>query len=234
MPQQRLPSKLLKRLAGALLPQSCVLCLADSGTNNLCQECAAELPWARAPRCPVCAIPTPQGLQCGACLKQPPAFDHTVAAWWYQWPLDRLIPAYKYAGQLVLSQGLADGLLAQARQTEQPHALLAMPLHPDRLRERGFNQSLELAKRLARELALPLLKDNVIRTRLTPPQASLPLEDRHKTIRGVFQAKGDVAGLHIALVDDVMTSGASLNELAKTLKAAGAQRVDCWILARTI
>ncbi|HEY9101517.1 ComF family protein [Chitinimonas sp.] len=234
MLKQRKPAKLFTRLAGALLPQSCVLCLADSGEASVCQGCAAELPWATAPRCPVCAIPTPQGLHCGACLKQAPAFDHTVAAWWYQWPLDRLIPAYKYAGQLGLTSSLADGLLAQARQADRPQALLAMPLHPDRLRERGFNQSYELAKQLASALDLPLLQNNVVRTRLTPPQASLPLEERHKAIRGVFQAAGDVTGQHIALVDDVMTSGASLHELAKTLKAAGASRVDCWILARTI
>ncbi|GAB3251438.1 ComF family protein [Chitinimonas naiadis] len=183
--------------------------------------------------CPRCAIPTPQGNLCGACMQSPPSFDSTSAAWLYAWPVDRLIPAYKYAGQLVLTKPLAAGLIAKAKAAVRPDALLAMPLHPTRLRERGFNQSHELARQLSRALDLPLLSDAVVRTRLTPPQASLPLDERHKAIRGVFQVQADVTGRHLALVDDVMTSGASLNELAKTLKAAGARQVDCWVLART-
>jgi ComF family protein len=221
-------------LLAHLLPQSCLLCGADSGTAALCAPCHQDLPWLPLGRCPVCALPTPQGNVCGQCLKAPPAFDTTIAAWAYQWPLDRLIPAWKYRNELTLTTPLGDGLLRAATlAADRPAMLIPMPLHPTRQRERGFNQSHELARMLGRRLGLPVAPAVVERTRLTPPQASLPWDQRQKAIRNAFRVCGEVVGQHIALVDDVMTTGASLHELAKALKTAGAQRVDCWVLART-
>jgi len=217
-----------------LLPQSCLLCGSDSGAHGLCPPCHTSLPWHDGPQCPVCAIPTPQGDTCGSCIKTPPAFDGTLAAWRYGWPLDRLIPAYKYRGQLALTHSLSEGLIQTCETTGRPDLLLAMPLHPTRLRERGFNQSHELARLLARRLSVPVSSRLVARIKLTPPQASLPHDERHRAIRGAFEVTGAVTGQHIALVDDVMTTGASLNELARVLKAAGARRIDCWVLARTV
>lgn len=214
------------------MPQVCSLCGNDSGNRGICQPCNDELPWTSA-NCTICALPLPQSTVCGSCLKTPPAFDHTIAAWRYEWPLDRLIPAYKYRGKLVLATSLAQGLAVSITNDDRPDLLVAMPLHAKRLRERGFNQSSVLAQRLAGDLGIPHRHDVVTRIKLTPPQASLSVMERHKQLRGAFRCDADVAGLHIAIVDDVMTSGASLNELAKVLKAAGAARVDCWVLART-
>lgn len=112
--------------------------------------------------------------------------------------------------------------------------IIPMPMHHARLKERGFNQALELARIISKKTQLRLDYSACQRTRLTPPQASLPLKERIKNIRGVFSCQQDLRGLHIAIVDDVMTTGASLNELAKTLKQAGAAHVECWVIARTL
>ena len=224
----------MRALLDHLMPQSCLLCGAHSQANPLCPPCTAELPALPERRCTICAIPTPTGAICGDCLKTPPAFDASLAAWEYRWPIDRLVPAFKYGEQLTLGAALAQGLAHAIAGADRPDILLPMPLHPKRQRERGFNQSLELAKYLAKTLNLPLADQMVQRVKLTPPQASLPLEARHKAIKGAFEVAGDVKDRHIALVDDVMTSGASLNELAKTLKRAGAARVDCWVAARAL
>lgn len=225
---------MLARIVDHALAQSCVLCGAPSGATALCAPCHDELPWLSLLRCPVCALPTPQGGVCGTCLADAPAFDATVAAWAYGWPLDKLIPAWKYHGELSLSGALADGLGRQAALVaDRPDVLLPMPLHDQRQRERGYNQAGELAKRLGRRLKLPVDERLVERVKLTPPQASLPWDERRRAIRNAFAVRGDVVGQHLAVVDDVMTTGASLHELAKTLKLAGARRVDCWVLART-
>ncbi|WP_157461896.1 ComF family protein [Chitinimonas koreensis] len=222
------------RLLDLLLPQACLLCAADAAADGWCAGCRAELPWLTTSRCPVCALPTPQGERCGACLRSPPAYAATVAAWAYRWPLDRLIPAFKYGHDLALAHPLADGLARAAATAERPELLVAMPLHPARLRERGFNQSQLLAQRLATALGLPLDRHAVRRIKDTPPQASLPWDERRRSIRGAFAVADGLAGRHVALVDDVMTTGASLDELARSLLAAGAVRVDCWVAARAL
>jgi len=109
-----------------------------------------------------------------------------------------------------------------------------MPMHDERLKQRGFNQALEIARLISKNRQIELDSISCRRTRLTPPQASLPLKDRIKNIRGAFECNKNLQGLHIALIDDVMTTGASLNELAKTLKQAGAAHVECWVIARTL
>lgn len=156
----------------------------------------------------------------------------------YAWPLDRLIWSYKYRGDVALAKPLGRWLAQSLKDAhidiQPPDCLLAMPLHRQRQQERGFNQSLQLAKCLHDQLRIPLSTALAERRKLTPPQASLPWAERRKCLRGAFTAGDGVAGLHIAIVDDVMTTGASLDELATTLLKAGARRVDCWVLARTI
>lgn len=112
--------------------------------------------------------------------------------------------------------------------------IIPMPMHNARLKERGFNQALELARIISKNRQIKLDYTASKRIRLTPPQASLPLKERIKNIRGVFSCQQNLQGLNIAIVDDVMTTGASLNELAKTLKEAGAAHVECWVIARTL
>ena len=218
-----------------LLPaQPCLLCGASSHDGICCAACAAELPRFTAQHCPVCALPTLAGSVCGECLRQPPPFDHAVAAFSYNFPLDKLVQALKFRDHLVLVDFLADALAE--RVTTRPDRLLALPLHPTRLRERGFNQSLLLARRLARRLGIPLLPDACERVRNTPPQSSLPWKERDKNMRQAFVCKpdADVRGKHVAIVDDVMTTGASIGELARALKQAGASEVSAWVIARTL
>ena len=161
-------------------------------------------------------------------------FDHTVAAYSYSFPLDKLIQALKFREHLILVDFLADALAR--RVLTQPNYIVAMPLHPVRLRERGFNQSLLLARRIARRLDIPLLADLCERVRNTPPQSSLPWKERDKNMRQAFNCKerDDLRGKHIAIVDDVMTTGASTGELARALKLAGAREVSVWVVARTL
>ncbi|MEW5892181.1 MAG: ComF family protein [Pseudomonadota bacterium] len=225
----------------AQLGQSCLLCGADVPNTNgpaapLCPGCLADLPRLATPRCPVCALPTALGEVCGGCLRHPPAFDATHAAYRYAYPLDALLQHYKYGQGLHLAGFLAEQLAAEIATglDTRPDLVIPMPLHPRRLQERGYNQAGEIAKRLARRLDLPVALTACTRAKDAPPQASLPLKERRKNIRGAFECRMDLAGKRIALVDDVMTSGASLDELAKTVKKAGAVEVRAWVVARTL
>ena len=184
--------------------------------------------------CPVCALPTLSGAVCGECLRQPPPFDHTQAAFSYNFPVDKLIQALKFSERLILVNYLADALAERA--DTKPDCLVALPLHPSRLRERGFNQSLLLARRISQRLDIPLLPDACERVRNTPPQSGLPWKERDKNMRQAFACKPgtDLQGRHVAIVDDVMTTGASIGELARALKQAGAAEVSAWVIARTL
>lgn len=218
-----------------ILPaQPCLLCGGDSHAGLCCAACDAELPRLIATHCPICALPTLAGEICGQCLKQPPPFDHTVAAFSYDFPLDKMVQALKFRERLVLVNYLADAVAQQVH--TRVDSLVALPLHPTRLRERGFNQSLLLARRIGHRLSIPLLADACERVRNTPPQSSLPWKERDKNMRLAFTCKptADVRGKHIAIVDDVMTTGASVGELARALKQAGASEVSAWVVARTL
>ncbi len=214
--------------------QPCLLCGALSHDGLCCAACEAGLPHLTAPHCPVCALPTAVGEVCGQCLKEPPHFDHTVAPFSYSFPVDRLIKALKFREQLILVNFLADAVAEQV--SLLPGRILALPLHPQRLRERGFNQSQLLAARLAQRLGVPLLTGACQRVRDTPPQSSLPRKERDKNMRHAFSVSSTdvIQGKHIAIVDDVMTTGASIGELAHTLKLAGASEVSAWVVARTL
>ena len=166
-------------------------------------------------------------------MNRTPAFDDSVAAFDYGFPVDVLIQQFKYSHQLALAPWLADRLLVCLSGIPLPQAALAMPLSRARLSERGFNQSLEIAKPLCRALGLSLLPHACERIRDTESQTTLPWKERAKNVRGAFACRENFAGKHIAIVDDVMTTGASVNELAKTLKKSGAGRVSAWVIART-
>jgi ComF family protein len=217
-----------------IFPHHCLLCGAASGRQSVCRACHADLPWLRQPRCPQCALPTPGGETCGTCLKHPPAFDHTHAALTYGFPLDRLIPRLKYHAQLSIVPALGNCLAESVATQPRPDCLIPMPLHPSRIRERGFNHATEIARVVARQLDLPLDTARCHRIRDTPPQMGLKHDARRRNVRGAFACSGAVAGMHIALIDDVMTTGTSLDELAATLKRAGAREVTCWAVARAL
>jgi ComF family protein len=224
----------IRSIFNQLIPRTCLLCGDATRTGHVCPACLTDLPWHAQPQCPQCATPTPQGQTCGACLKRPPAFDRTIAALRYVFPLDRLIPRLKYQGQLAIAPALGEWLARATEAAPVPDRLIAMPLHAARIRERGFNHATEIARDVAARQGLPLDLGSCRRIRDTPPQTGLKHDARRRNLRGAFACSGDVRGQHIALVDDVMTTGTSLDELAATLKQAGAREVTCWVAARTL
>lgn len=217
-----------------LFSQECLLCGAQAADGQLCPPCRADRPHHPQPACPVCALPTASGETCGACLKKPPAFDRTLAAFSYVFPVDAAIHAYKYAGNLTLLDFLAEPLIHLAAAQAPPDLLIPMPLHPARLKERGFNQAHEIAKLISGKLALPLDGRGCRRILDTRPQAALKFKERAGNLRGAFSCDVDLTGKQVALIDDVMTTGASLNELAKAVRAQGATQVSAWVVARTL
>ena len=227
-----------RRLLGGLWPARCLAC-AEPGRpgRDLCAACFDTLPWNRQ-ACARCAIPLPAvagaGPQaCGACLRKPPPVQATRAAFVYAAPLDRLLPRLKFHRDLAAGRLLSQLMVQGFADAERPQALLPVPLHRARLRERGYDQALELAKPLARALRLPLLPDALRRTRATVPQSRLDATHRKRNLRGAF-AVAPRARLpaHVALVDDVMTTGATLHAAAAALRRAGVARVDAWMCAR--
>ena len=173
------------------------------------------------------------GIVCGACLKRPPAFNRTLAAFSYGFPVDRLLHAFKYGANLALVDMLAQPLARLAAAQPRPDLLLPMPLHPARLKERGFNQSLEIAKPISSWLGIPLAADACRRTRDTPTQAGLKLRERRRNVRGAFACDLDLSGKSVAVLDDVMTTGATLDEISRALRRSGATTISAWVVART-
>jgi ComF family protein len=218
-----------------ILPaQPCVMCGSMSHNGLWCRACDAALPYLNAPHCPVCALPTHNGEVCGHCLAQPPLFTLATAVFGYAFPLDKLIQDMKYAEQLALAHAFAKKLVQAIDKSSLPDYVIAMPLHPAKLRERGFNQSLLLAATVARELKLKLLPNACRRVRDTPPQSALPWKERKKNVRNAFSCEMDLAGKRVALVDDVLTTGASLNALAEAVSKRGAIQISVWVVARTL
>ena len=220
------------KLRQALPAQPCLLCGASTQDDGWCAACNNSLPYLSSPHCPRCALPTPDGGVCGRCLKQAPHFDRSIAMFAYAFPVDQLVHALKYGEQLALARALAQRLAQRIE--HRPDLVLPMPLHPARLRERGFNQSLELARGMARTLDLPLHAEGARRIRDTTPQSTLPWKARKRNMRNAFTCDSDLAGRHVAIVDDVMTSGATLDELAHTLRRAGAREISAWVVARAL
>jgi len=225
-----------RRIAGRMT-QDCLLCGSTSSAAIICAACAPDLPRLLQPGCRRCARPLVSAATdqqtCGRCLAEPPHYDATRAAFLYEFPIDKLIQSFKYGHRLALGPYLGAALVALG---ERPAAdlIVPMPLHAARLRQRGFNQALELARPLAHAWQVPIDAGSCQRTRDTAAQAGLPLRERVKNIRGAFHCSTDFTGRRIVLVDDVMTSGASLDECARTLKLHGAVQVTVFVLARAL
>ncbi len=211
--------------------EDCLLCGAQGGPELLCPACIAELP-GLPESCPRCALPSPAAAVCGSCLNHPPHFDATLALWRYEFPCDKLVQALKYRARLALAGFFARALASWP--IPEVDLIVPMPLHPRRLAERGFNQALEIARGLARHRCRPIEPRGVLRVKDTLRQTELPYEERAKNVRGAFLCKLDLSGASVAVLDDVMTTGATLNELARALKRAGATRVENFVIARTV
>ncbi|MBS0496736.1 MAG: ComF family protein [Proteobacteria bacterium] len=214
--------------------KSCLLCGAIAG-GDFCPACYRDLPQLPASHCPVCLWPVPTNEICGNCLKKPPAFTRTLAALRYTFPADALIHALKYQTNLAIAPVLANLFIARLKTMEtMPDVIVPMPLHPIRLRERGFNQAMEISRTIAKQTGIALLPDGCSRIKHTLPQTGLPWKERQKNIRRAFSCRIDVSGKHVAIVDDVMTTGATLNELAQVLRRRGATEISNWVIARTL
>ena len=212
--------------------QDCLLCAAASGDRVVCAACEAALPVIAA-ACAGCAIPLPHGGRCGECLARPFAFDDAAACYEYRFPLDRLVCRFKYAGDLAVGRWLALQLAARVAHA-RPDLVVATPVTRRRLRERGFNQALELAKGVARRVGARCDIAGLAKPSETPAQSGLTRRERRANLRDAFRCDLDVAGLHVAVVDDVMTTGATLDAVASVLKRRGAARVSAWCVARTV
>ncbi len=226
----------LRAALRAVLPPRCLLCgNPGAGGRDLCAGCRADLQRNR-PCCTRCALPLESaGDLCGRCLRRTPPFDATWAPWRYGHPLDLLEARFKFHGDLAAGRVLAE-LLAEAAAADppaRPELVVCVPLHRQRLRERGYNQALELARPFARALGLPFAADVLVRTRATAAQTGLAAGARRRNLRDAFAiAAGRDLPAHVAVFDDVMTTGSTLAECARVLRLAGVQRVDAWALAR--
>lgn len=225
-------------LKNTLLPPRCPLC-AGSATHpaGCCHGCHVDLPWL-GPACPRCALPlAPEAPHCGNCLGNPPSADRTLAPLCYDFPIDRLLNGLKHHGQLSHAPVLARVLAAHVRETDTslPDCLVPVPLHAQRQRERGFNQAALLARELGRELGVPVRAGLLQRCRSTPSQQGLSGAERRRNLHDAFRvAQGVRLPRHIAVIDDVITTGSTLAEICRTLRAAGIAQVQTWAVARRL
>ena len=223
-----------QRLVNRLLPPHCLLCGARDAENHaLCLACLADMP-RNHPCCRRCGLPLAvSGDSCGDCQRHPRPWDSAWAPFRYAWPLNLLETRFKFSAHLASGRVLSQLWCDAGPPPAWPDLVLPVPLHPRRLRQRGYNQALELARPLARAWNLAIETQWLQRQRHTEPQSELDAVARRRNLRGAF-AVADQAELpaHVAVVDDVMTTGATLAECTRTLKRAGVQRVDVWALAR--
>ena len=227
----------VKNIQYRLFPATCVLCGCDvAGNLDLCADCRADLPRVLRP-CPRCGLPlaTETGGECGACITDPPAFTCTSVPFRYEDPVKHLIHALKFNRKLYVARVLGE-LMAEhyAQQGARPDVIMPVPLHTGRLRERGFNQALELARPVAAHLRIPISTHACVRTRGTAAQSDLPAEQRAKNVKGAFELRGPLKVRRVAIIDDVMTTGATVDELARVLIAGGVEDVQVWVCARAV
>ncbi len=220
-------------------PSLCAVC-EGWGAGRVCAACLERFAPV-LPRCRRCALEVPAGVAvCGSCLVAPPPFDAAFARVGYGYPWDRLIPAFKFREALDLAPVFAEAIAEACAGRDgdaAPLLVVPVPLSDARLRERGFNQAWELARRVAPRLGGHAERALLLRLRDTPHQIALPPGERAGNVRGAFAVEprrlGEVRGGTVALVDDVMTTGSTVTEIAQVLKQAGAARVEIWVVART-
>jgi len=224
--------KILAAAFSSVFGGSCYLCRGEA-PGLLCADCDRDLPRLPAALCPRCALASPGGATCGRCLTRTPHYDATLAALSYDFPTDALVLALKFRGELALGPFLSQ-LVTQRISPGQIDCVVPVPLSASRLRERGYNQAAEIARPLAAHAGARLELALCERSRDTPPQMELPWAERSANVRGAFRCTRALDGASVAVVDDVMTTGATLDEVAATLKRAGAARVVNWVVARTM
>ena len=221
------------RFSETLLPPICALCGSATTGDSLCAPCTADLPW-NTPACPGCALPSAQAVLCPTCLHKPRAFDAAHAAFVLATPVQEGIHALKYQArfQQAVLLGVAFASRLRVRAEPLPTLLIPVPLHWRRQWSRGYNQSLELARVIGAELGIAVDATAAKRLRATPDQIGQTAAQRRRNLKDAFAVSARVAGQHVALLDDVMTTGATLEELSRACKATGAITVEAWAIAR--
>lgn len=247
MPLNPAPSSLFRYYINSainkLLPHTCILCnKLTQQTIDLCQACENELPRIEL-ACLRCGVPiaTPticvDKKLCGQCIQHPPPYNTTFALYHYEEPIDKLITGIKFSGKLVYAKVLgelfAKNILLSLTEDNKPDYLIPMPLHQKRLCERGFNQALELARPIAKYLQIPIDFQSCIRSRNTIAQTLIPAETRYNNIKNAFSISKKFFARHVAILDDVVTTGNTVTELSKVLKQQGIENISIWCCART-
>jgi ComF family protein len=229
-----------------LFPSRCILCQqtvlqAAKGLDiEVCADCYQALPH-NVHRCMQCALPLPVEIEtdvlCGRCIKTPPAFDYTYSLFSYEREIIRLVHQLKFADKFSYARSIGELLFATFNEQSlpengRPDCIIPVPLHNRRLRQRGYNQSLEIVRVLGKRTAITIDQQAVTRRRSTVTQTGLKAEQRRKNIKGAFQVVKKLGYHHVLIVDDVITTGSTVNELAKVLKQSGVERVGVLSIAR--
>ena len=227
----------LTRKIGNSIQQACILC-GDGGHKNLClcQACLSELPFIEH-GCQTCGLPLPQNInRCGACISIPPPNTSCTSLLHYQEPVDYLIKHMKYHNQLSIAALLGNLLADKIKKTKQPlpQQLIPVPLHFSRLQQRGYNQATEIARAISSVLNIPVNIKGYTRQRNTEPQFDLPPNQRAGNMHQAFQSTQQTQTKHVAIIDDVMTTGSTVWEFSQTIIDSGVERVDIWACARAI
>ncbi len=246
---------LTKHCFDLLLPPRCIVCngafksnvlILNSfqHTNNyqlhICSYCVDIMPWLKS-CCSICSNPLPETTTsknevCGQCLKHPPRFQNSTCLFIYKKPTSILITQLKFHHRLILAYHFGYLLAAKLKEhyaVHFPDILIPVPLHPQRLRQRGFNQALEIAKTIRRQLHISIDKTNLIRTRATRPQSEIPAKQRRSNMKNAFVCNSNLKNLHVLLIDDVITTGHTIDACCVALQKAGVKQIDVCAIART-
>jgi ComF family protein len=229
-------SKFFSKSWDWLFPPRCCLCAKVlSSAHTLCRECRGTLPW-NIRCCRRCALPIESGEQCGGCLVDPPAFTRCVSPFLYEAPVSTLIIQLKFQQQLryarILSQLIIEAL--EEKPLDLPDCLLPVPLHYRRLRQRGFNQAVEIAKPISRRFKIPLIYDQCYRRKNTLPQSRLSARARRRNLAGAFAFRDRLPFNHVAVIDDVVTTGQTVRTLSQMLHSQGVKKIEVWCCARAV
>lgn len=223
------------KLTATLWPPRCVLCgRSGQGVDvDLCAPCEAELPF-NVVHCEICSAPLQTSARsiCGACLRRRPLFDTSRIPFRFAYPIDHMVRRLKYGSAVAMGRVLGELFARRMQSGSSPDLLLPVPLAGRRFRERGYNQAIVLAEHIHSTASIALRTDVLVRTRETQVQAGLDQRERRRNIHDAFEVVTALPAAHIAILDDVVTTGSTANEIARVLKRAGAQRVEVWAIAR--
>ena len=228
----------LKEAYHWLFPFTCLLCGRANKIFGVCRSYRQELPWA-VHGCQRCANPVLSiSSLCGKCLQKPPIYDDMLALFYYRSPIDHLLTSLKFSNQLIyaqlLGQLLAEHIKNHYLTRPKPELIIPMPLHASRLRQRGYNQAVELSRPIAKTMNIPLSFNQCQRIIATEPQSSIPAAARQQNVKNAFAIVAPISAKHVAIVDDIVTTGSTVDELIKILHRSGVTTIDLWCCARTV